>query len=672
MAYGRTPGFGSAAIRLLIGLGIVSIILTVMGMIDLGKDAFGSHRNFEDLEATEFKVGDIVHGTITETLGCAATETTTETMMYVVETDKYTSSVYYVVPYFDSVDDPYPKKIILYKTGNKKQMSDLEKLNEETMYWYAQMRDSTSTHVTVDRAEIVEMNSQEKDAFYDYLEEFVDAYYKSQDKQTRDYLKISYRDAAIPYLIQYNAGGGNIMLTIGIVMLSIFIIILIVVLLRMKRKSAEPQITYVGQTHYVGNDPNLNSPTGLTNASDRFYNNNAGAAPTGGTMDAVRPPQTPAGTSQTGVPPYVAAGPARQTGMPPHLAGGTTGQAGLPPHLANSNTRPVQSGTYRTDYSNSERPMPQINRPAPTAAPKREMNFDPFTGKPIEKRTLIDAAFGAPNANRNMQDLRRPVQPMPTGDSMPSVDPKTEDNVDLSNGGISWEDRVQRNATMPKNGDVPVINPESYSAATMFGTIVPVEAETHTPPPSVPEPEKPVNEVTEIHPPTKEDNIKSDFQVEETDKETRNNYSHMAGGQMNEVDPYTEKNVDLSNGGVEIPESESDDDLRRSFEKAMKDETPSASFPTAEPLQPSFPAQSDSPAPAPEPVQPEPVKTEPDDYNIFKTGGDSYNIFKDSAPKTESTPNMGFPVESKDFPKVDTSFPEAGKSDVGGKDDFIF
>ena len=141
----------------------------------------------------------------------------------------------------------------------------------------------------------------------------------------------------------------------------------------------------------------------------------------------------------------------------------------------------------------------------------------------------------------------------------------------------------------------------------------------------------------------------------------------MAGGQMNEVDPYTEKNVDLSNGGVEIPESESDDDLRRSFENAMKDETPSASFPTAEPLQPSFPAQPSAPAPAPEPV-----KTEPDDYNIFKTGGDSYNIFKDSATKTESTPNMGFPVESKDFPKVDTSFPEAGKSDVGGKDDFIF
>ena len=33
---------------------------------------------------------------------------------------------------------------------------------------------------------------------------------------------------------------------------------------------------------------------------------------------------------------------------------------------------------------------------------------------------------------------------------------------------------------------------------------------------------------------------------------------------------------------------------------------------------------------------------------------------------------MGFPVENKEFPKVDTSFPEAGDSDIGGKDDFIF
>ena len=665
MAYGRTNGFASGLIRLIIGLGIVSIILTVMGMIDLGKDAFGSHKNFADMEAADFKVGDIVHGTITETIGCAATVTTTETMMYLVETDKYTSSVYYIIPYFDDVDDPYPNKIIMYKTGNKKQMADLEALNEETMYWYAQMRDSTSTHINVDRAEIVELNSDEKDALYDYVDQFVEAYYEGQSSQTIDYLKISYRDAVIPYLLQYNAGGGSIMLTIGLVMLSIFILVLIIFLLRNKRKSSAAQVTYVGPTHYVGNDPNLNSPTGLTNASDRFYGGNAGAAQTGGTMDAARPPQTPARPSgQTGVPPYIAAGAARPTG-----------QAGMPPHLANA--RPMQQNSYRTDYSNSERPMPPVDRPMPSVGQKREMNFDPYTGKPIEKKTLVDATFGTPNANRGgMQYQRRPVQPMPTGDSMPSVDPKTEESVDLSNGGVSWEDRVQRNATMPKNGDVPVINPESYSAAAMFGTVVPVAAEKHAVPKAEPVPEEPVKEVTEIHPPTKEDNIKSDFQVEQTDPEMRNIYSHMAGGQMNEVDPYTEKNVDLSNGGVELPESENDDDLRRSFDSIIQDEKPlQASFPTASPLQ-SAPVQPSAPEPvqpatsAPEPAAP--AQPEPDDYNIFKTSGSSYNIFKDSAPKSDSAPNMGFPVENREFPKVDTSFPEAGESDVGGKDDFIF
>ena len=645
MAYGRIPGFGSAALRLLIGLGVVSIVLTIMGMIDLGKDAFGSHKNFSEMEASEFKVGDIVHGTITETIGCAATVTTTETMMYVVETDKYTSAVYYIVPYFDDVDDPYPNKIIMYKTGNKKQMSALEALNEETMYWYAQMRDSTSTHIDVDRAEIVELNSDERGAFYDYLDEFVDAYYSNQDQQTREYLKISYHDAAVPYLVQYNAGGGNIMLTIGIVMLAIFVIILIIVLIRMKRSNSATQITYVGPTHYVGSDPNLNSPTGLSNASDRFYNNNnSGTAPTGGTMGSVRPAAgQPAQAPRTGT-----------TTVPPHIAAG--GQSGLPPHLSGAGS--ANSGTYRTDYSNSVRPMPPMDQSMPSVGQKREMNFDPFTGKPIEKKTLVDAAFGVPSPNRNTQYPRRPDQRMmPKSESMPSVDPKTEESVDLSNGGISWEDRVQRNATMPKNGNIPVINPESHNAAAMFGTIVPIEAETHTPPPPAPEPEQPVKEVTEIHPPTKEDNVNSDIQVEQTDPETRNIYAHMAGGQMNEVDPYTEKNVDVSNGGIELPKSESDDELRRSFDSFMKDDAPAASFPTATPVEPA-PAQ--------------PAAPESDDYNIFKTGGNSYNIFKDNAPKTDSTANMGFPVENKEFPKVDTSFPEAGKSDVGGKDDFIF
>ena len=647
MAFGGTNILARGAIRFIIAFGVIAIMLTVMGMIDLGKDAFGSHKNFADMEKTDFKVGDIVHGRINETIGCAATMTTTETMMYLVETDKYTSAAYYVIPYFDSVDDPYPDKILLYRTGNKKQMSDLDALVDETIYWYADMRDGTSTRVDVDRAEVTELSSEEREAFYDYLDKFVDAYYRNESSQTRDYLKISYQDAAVPYLLKYNAGGGGTMLTIGIAMLAIFIVgIIIFILKRRRSESAVPQYTYVGAANPM-NDPNLNSPTGLRNASDNpYFSSQPGAAASPGALP-------------------------RQT-----------------------NTLPRQTNGYRTDYSSSERPMPPVTPPTQQNRYKnREMNFDPFTGKPIEKKTLVDGVFGGQTGTAQpmrRSPLSRPTGavPPPVGDSMPSVDPKTEENVDLSNGGISWEEKVERNIGMPKNGNIPVINPESHSAATMFGTIIPVEAETHKPAPApAPEPEAPVTEVEEIHPPTREDNVRSDIQVEQTDPETRNIYSYMAGGQMNAVDPYTEKNVDVSNGGIELSDDDPDAELRRSFESYMKSEAPVPSFPTAEPLRPepapepaktepvrtvgSVPPYISAPVqPAPSPAAPEPSGS--DDYNIFKTGSDSYNIFKTPAPGSDSSANMGFPVENRDFPKVDTSFPEPGESDVGGKDDFIF
>jgi Fe-S-cluster formation regulator IscX/YfhJ len=635
MAYGRSNALAGGLVRFVIAFGIIAIIFTVMGMIDLGKDAFGSHGDFTTMETADFKSGDIVHGRITETLGCAATMETTETMMYVVETDKYTSAVYYVIPFFDDIDDAYPNKIIFYKTGNKAQMSALEALEDETMYWYAGQRDGTSTRIDVDRAEVVNLNSEEREAMYEYLDEFIDVYYSSESSQTKDYLKIAYHDAAVPYLIEYNAGGGNIMLTIGLVMLAVFVIGLIIVLMKKKRADTYvPQHTYVGAASAISNDPNLNSPTGLMNASERFYGGGTGT--TGGTAapGGARP-------GQTGVPPYIAGGTTRpNSSMPPYMQGNRTGTGG-------------------------DRPMPSV-APAQQNMGQRQMNFDPYTGRPIDNRAGgAQAPIRGGYAQRSQQNRQIQIK---SEDSMPSVDPKTEENVDLSNGGISWEEKAQRNMGMPTNGAVPVINPEGQNAATMFGEVIPVEAETHAAPEEPePEPELVNGKVTEIHPPTKEDNIKSDFQVSETDKETRNIYSHMTGGQMNEVDPYTEKNVDLSNGGVELPESE-DDDLRRSFDNFVQPSAPAPSYPTAEPVQPS------QPAPAPEPVQPAPAPepAQPDDYNIFKTGGSSYNIFRDDAPKTDSAANMGFPVENKEFPKVDTSFPEAGESDIGGKDDFIF
>ena len=176
------------------------------------------------------------------------------------------------------------------------------------------------------------------------------------------------------------------------------------------------------------------------------------------------------------------------------------------------------------------------------------------------------------------------------------------------------------------------------------------------------------------------------FRVEPTeDYQHLQKYVEAGSGQMQSVDPYTEKNVDLSNGGVELPEQENDAEVtRRSFPSAK----PEAANIAADTLRTDFP----EPEPAPEIKPEEPKQPEqPESYNIFKTdssystyksdytGGSSYNIFKnnnsdsdDNSAPADSNSDMGFPVENKEFPKLDTSFPTPGESDVGGKDDFIF
>ena len=686
--------------RIIIGLAVGGILLTVWGLIDVVKEAFGSYDNFANMNISDFREGDIVHGTITETLGCAATIETTEYAMSVIETDKYTSSYYYIVPFYNNSDDAFPDKVLVYKTGNKEQATRLERLMYETFYWYIGDYNSTTTHVTVDNAEVVKMDNQELEASKEYIEDFLDAYYEGMSKQELDNMKQRYVSVLVPYMVQYRASGASgTILLIGLVMLGILVVLALVYIAKQHKASEQGVTTYVGAANLT-NDPNLNSPTGLMNANTDPYFNGGPRIPT--------PP------------------PAPKTNQP---------------------------GAFRTDYSRSERPMPPIGNTTGSSASQSKSlrvitGFDPMTGQPVYKTSLADTVFGGQtpgkySAQNNVQNsaqpgvrpavqqnpYQSPVQPVrsmpaaPLGDSMPSIDPKTTDQVDLSNGGIekdsSWEHRPN-SAEMPRNGDIPVINPDSYSAAAMFGTIIPAAPSEKLAEKSAEiqaaKPEETVDSVTPIHPPTKADNISSDFQVEQTDPELRNIYSHMSGGDMNEVDPYTEKNVDLSNGGVELPEDDSD--FRRSFPSAQPIQEAPAAFTAPEPAPYTAPAAFTVPEPvsyaAPEPApfptapetpampeirsdfpQTEPLKKEEDSgYNIFKTGnsytqytssysgGSSYNIFKTDDKPTDTSgsdstgdnipDSMGFPVENKEFPKVDASFPTAGESDVGGKDDFIF
>lgn len=646
-AYGTNWFLSRTITRLIISYAVIAITLTVFGMVNVSKDAFGSHANFGSMKASDFREGDIVHGTITETLGYAAT------MEHTYSDDSSSPSrtdYYFIVPYYDSAESNVPDRIIVYKTGNTEQFNMLEKLKYETVYWYVGDYSSTMTHLSVDRAEVVSMSSQEYNACTDYIDDFLDAYYQNVSAEKRNSVKNSYRNALIPFVVQYKADFGAGFLTVGLVMIGIFIIGTIVFIAVSRGKnSSEPTYTYIGKA--PGSDPNLNSPTGLKNAgSNPYFNNNSG-------------------------------------GYIPKQTNSFTSSGSSVPGL-------------RKDYSNSERPLP----PAGTgtdrkqADMKREMNFDPYTGKPINKpsaspfgdsrkTTLVDTVFGGqPNRQipPHMQQMQRNRNVIKADEGMPSVDPNNLEQVDLSNGGVepdAWENRGN-NAQMPMNGSIPVINPESHNAAAMFGSIIPTEPEEKPA-------EAPHETVDPIHPATSAENIDLDIQVEQTDPETRNVYEHMAGGEMNAVDPYTEKNVDTSNGGIELPESESPLDSRRSFPETAP--TPSSAQATSFPQAQAFP----DPTPAPEPLKPapEPIKApEPeknDSYNIFKTdsspyireytGGSSYNIFKSDDKKDDVKPDsgdnasgMGFPTENKEFPKLDTSFPTAGESDVGGKDDFIF
>lgn len=678
MAYSGKSGLPRFAVRLLLGLAIGGIMLTGFGLVDAFKDLFASHRDINYLSKEEFRVGDIVRGTVSESLGYAATVETTEYTMHIIKGKSYTSGYYYVIPFFKSIDDSVPEKIIMYKTGNKAQIAVFESLIDETYDYYYGEAKETNSHVNIERAEVCTMNAEEKEAFDDFIHEFVYGYFEKSSASEKIYLENAYKDAMVPYLVEFHAQTANVMLPMGIGMLAILVIVAVIYIIK-KNKSSSSYNYVQTSAPFVSpnNDPNLNSPTGLKNASDMFYRQ-------GGNANAPRP----GGMPVSGNIPSPQNDPAFRNPQTPPIPGNipqnNNNGFSVPKHsdtygLQPGNKYGIKRDSYRKDYSHSERPLPPVenaNGGNNGTAVGGTMMYDPQTGMPVYTST-----FGSvtPTGARPAA----PVRSEPAGESMPSVDPASEEFVDISNGGLSPEEKVQRNAVMPHNGNIPVINPDAHNYANMFGTVIPAETKE-------PVPEKPA--VEEIRPATSADNISADFQVEQTDPEMRNMLFGASGGDMNAVDPYTEKNVDVSNGGIELDEEEQPRSIEKkeapSRQPAQESEAfkaPQQPAPAAPTALPEAEPQSAFKEPAGIPEKPEAAPERTGTYSIFDsgskystytsnyTGGSSYNIFKKDPPKpADDAGSMGFPVTEKDFPKPDNSFPEAGSSDVGGKDDFIF
>lgn len=485
-------------VRLIIAFVIIIIVFTVMGSEDLIRDAGASFMDIDNMTLSDFKEGDIICGTLTETLGCAATMETTEYMFGFIETSKRTSAYYYVIPFYKSPDDIVPNKIILYRTANKLQVDQLDRLLTETISFYSGEAPATYTRVTFERGEVNPISSEELKYFREFVGEFVDAAYgKMKDA---DKIKLAFEQAMVGYVVQYTVDAGKPFLIFGICGIVILTVVAVVVIL----KSGKPKPVSVSGYTYIGSStppvppaPTVPSRTDTAGMANTSYN-------------------------------YTSPSPARPN-------------ADIP-------AKP----SYTSPYASSGRQVPPI-----TDRPISRTGSMPVRGNTdAEGRSLITAVFGSGNENRvptvknplddanfgrpNATTFGRASEPTNiTGDTMGSVDPRSSENVDLSNGGIQLEDRTwgNQNAAMPRNGDLPVINPERYEHPLTGGTETVHEN----------------IEVQPIAPATSRENVSLDFQVEQTDPSMRNMYN-VGGSLMQSVDPYTETNVDLSNGGRELPE----------------------------------------------------------------------------------------------------------------------
>ena len=284
MAKGRSTGKGG--IRFLVILALIALGFVGFGVFEVSKDLRSSHGDFSIMRISDFKNGDILHSTITESLGCA--------VRYEYSGGRNGSksfTYYYIIPYFSSVQSDVPDKLLCYATGNSVEAELLGTLAEETVYMYIGQRSSTETRVTVDRAEVREMTSDEYNYIRDYVKKFVDAYYDGYDTT---YYFNSYMNALVPFVVHKNAASGSPFLMIGLIMLFIIgIVLLLIIFVKKKAEAKSERYTYTGSGMNGSNNYNVNY-----NAGYQVGNNlSSPGAPT-----AFQNPTFPAAASNPAVP----------------------------------------------------------------------------------------------------------------------------------------------------------------------------------------------------------------------------------------------------------------------------------------------------------------------------------------------------------------------------------
>ena len=228
-------------------LALVALIFTVMGGIDVFKNINGSHADMKDMKMSDFREGDIIGGEIIETLGMAIEEEETTMLLGVIPTSSRQSAVYYLIPYYDKNDEF--EKIIVYRTGNKQQIKDLDTLYYETGVWYEHYYDADAdlykpdTTILVESAEVLKMSSEERRYLENYMREYA-SYSTSTPTEAAEYYDFL-MSITVPYVVKYTVNSLTIFL-IGVGALVIFVVIIVIMLvLRKGRKASASDSGYI-------------------------------------------------------------------------------------------------------------------------------------------------------------------------------------------------------------------------------------------------------------------------------------------------------------------------------------------------------------------------------------------------------------------------------------------
>ena len=211
--------------------------------------------------------------------------------------------------------------------------------------------------------------------------------------------------------------------------------------------------------------------------------------------------------------------------------------------------------TQRENYYKKDMPdtiFDYMGRPKTDAKSMNDPRFPPefFDEAQRKYREQQERDFGVPGQDNREgfqynqgqdniygSDIPTFTPPKPKPEEMPAVDPKNITVSDLSNGGIDTDAEYPAGrVSFPDNGSVPVINPESEHYGVGADK---VSAADHA-----------AAAVTPLAPRAHLDT--GSVQVQPTAPEERSFYRPGKSGElMGTVDPYTETNVDVSNGGIE-------------------------------------------------------------------------------------------------------------------------